>query len=100
MNNRSERVETRYRFSTELQHWMLSIRLDPTLPQGLARVALSQFKHGQEEDAVRTYQKVLTYDRRFADSKFLESDRGPKWSGQLLQDFIVLLAKVPKAGYP
>ena len=81
-------------------HWMLSIRLDPSLPQGLAGVALSQFKHGQEEDAVRTYRKVLMYDRRFADSKFLESDRGPKWSGQLLQDFIVLLAKVPKAGYP
>ena len=81
-------------------HWMLSIRLDPTLPQGLAGVALSQFKHGQEEDAVRTYQKVLNYDRRFADSKFLESDKGPKWSGQLLEDFIALLAKVPKPGYP
>lgn len=80
-------------------HWMLSIRLDPTSPQGLAGVALSQFKHGQEEDAVRTFQKALTYDRRFAQSNFLESDRGPKWSGQLLQDFVVLLAKVPKASY-
>jgi len=81
-------------------HWMLSTRLDSTSPQGLAGVALSQFKHGEEEEAVRTYQKVLTYDRRFADSKFLESDKGPKWSGQLLQDFVVLLAKVPKPGYP
>jgi len=81
-------------------HWMLSTRLDPTSPQGLAGVALSQFKHGEEEEAVRTYQKALTYDRRFADSKFLESDKGPKWSGQLLQDFVVLLAKVPKLGYP
>lgn len=81
-------------------HWMLSIRLDPTSPQGLAGVAVSQFKHGQEEEAVRTYQKALTYDRRFADSKFLESDKGPKWSGQLLQDFVVLLARVPKSGYP
>jgi tetratricopeptide (TPR) repeat protein len=81
-------------------HWMLATRLDPTLPQGLAGVALSQFKHGQEEDAIRTYQKVLTYDRRFADSKFLESDKGPKWSGQLLQDFVALLAKVVKPGYP
>ena len=81
-------------------HWMLSIRLDPTSPQGLAGVALSQLKHGQDEDAVRTYQKVLMYDRRFADSRFLESDRGPKWAGQILQDFIVLLAKVPKAAYP
>ena len=81
-------------------HWMLAMRLDSTSPQGLAGVALSQFKHGEEEEAVRTYQKALTYDRRFADSKFLESDKGPKWSGQLLQDFVVLLAKVPKPGYP
>lgn len=81
-------------------HWMLSARLDPSMPQALAGVALSQFKHGQEEEAVRTYQKVLTYDRRFTDSKFLESDRGPKWSGQLLGDFVLLLAKVPKPAYP
>jgi tetratricopeptide (TPR) repeat protein len=81
-------------------HWMLSTRLDPASPQGLAGVALSQFKHGEEEQAARTYQKALTYDRRFADSKFLESDKGPKWSGQLLQDFVVLLAKVSKPGYP
>jgi len=81
-------------------HWMLSMRLDSTSPQDLAGVALSQFKHGEEEEAVRTYQKALTYDRRFADSKFLESDKGPKWSGQLLRDFVVLLAKVPKPGYP
>jgi tetratricopeptide (TPR) repeat protein len=81
-------------------HWTLSTRLDPTLPQALAGVALSQLKHGQDEEAIRTYQKVLTYDRRFTDSKFLESDKGPKWSGQLLQDFVVLIAKVPKSSYP
>jgi tetratricopeptide (TPR) repeat protein len=81
-------------------HWTLSIRLDSTSPQALAGLALSQFKHGQEEEAVRTYQKAITYDRRFTDSKFLESDKGPKWSGQLLQDFEVLLAKVPKPNYP
>ena len=81
-------------------HWTLSIRLDPTSPQGLAGLALSQFKHGQEEEAVRTYQRALAYDRRFTDPKFLESDKGPKWSGQLLQDFEALLAKVPKPNYP
>lgn len=81
-------------------HWMLSTRLDHASPQALAGVALSQFKHGEQEEAVRTYQKALTYDRRFADPKFLESEKGPKWSGQLLQDFAALLAKVPKPGYP
>ena len=81
-------------------HWTLSIRLDPTSPQAFAGLALSQFKQGQEQEAVTTYQKALVYDRRFTDSKFLESDRGPKWSGQLLQDFEALLAKVPKSNYP
>ena len=81
-------------------HWMLSARLDSTSPHALAGVALSQFKHGQEEEATRTYRKVLTYDRRFTDAKFLASDNGPKWSGQLLQDFEALLAKVPKSNYP
>ena len=81
-------------------HWTLSTRLDPTSPHALAGVALSQFKHGQEKEAVRTYERVLTYDRRFTDSKFLESIKGPKWSGQLLQDFEVLLAKVPKPNSP
>ena len=81
-------------------HWTLAMRLDPTSPHASAGVALSQLKHGQEEEAVRTYEKALTYDRRFADPKFLESDKGLKWSGQLLQDFEVLLAKVPKPSYP
>lgn len=81
-------------------HWTLSVRLDPTSPQALAGLALSQFKHGQEEEAVRTYQRALAYDRRFTDPKFLESDKGPKWSGQLLQDFEALLAKVPRPNYP
>ena len=81
-------------------HWTLSNRLDPTSPQALAGLALAQFKHGQEEESVRTYQRALAYDRRFTDSKFLESDKGPKWSGQLLQDFEALLAKVPKTNYP
>jgi tetratricopeptide (TPR) repeat protein len=81
-------------------HWTLSTKLDPTSPQAFAGVALSQFKHGQEEEAVRTYAKALTYDQRFADPAFLGSDKGPKWSGQLLQDLEVLIAKVPKPHYP
>ncbi len=81
-------------------HWTLATRLDPTSPRVLAGVSLSQFKHGQEEDALKTFDKVLMYDRRFADAKFLESEKGPKWSGRLLQDFELLLAKVPKPNYP
>jgi tetratricopeptide (TPR) repeat protein len=81
-------------------HWTLSARLDSTSPQTFAGIALSQFKHGQEEEAAKTFDKVLMYDRRFADSKFLASDSGPKWSGPLLQDFRQLLAKVNKTGYP
>lgn len=81
-------------------HWTLSTRLDPTSPHAVAGVAISQFKRGEERDAIKTYERVLSYDRRFADSKFLESDKGPKWSGQLLQDFVLLLAKVPKPSYP
>jgi tetratricopeptide (TPR) repeat protein len=81
-------------------HWTLSTRLDSTSPQAYAGLALSQFKAGQEEQALKTYEKVLMYDRRFADAKFLESEKGPKLSGQLLQDFQQLLAKVPKANYP
>lgn len=81
-------------------HWTLSTRLDPTSPHALAGLALSQFKQAQEQAAVRTYQKVLTYDRRYTNSTFLESDKGPKWSGQLLQDFVALLARVPKSDLP
>jgi hypothetical protein len=71
----------RKRVLSRLPHWRLEIvataivRLDPTSPHALAGVALSQFKHGQEEEAVSTYEKALIYDRRFADSKFLESDK-------------------------
>jgi tetratricopeptide (TPR) repeat protein len=81
-------------------HWQLASRLDPTSPRALAGVALSQFMHGEEEEALKTFDKALMYDRRLADSKFLESERGPKWSGRLLQDFEKLLAKVPKPSYP
>jgi tetratricopeptide (TPR) repeat protein len=77
-------------------HWTLSTRLDPTSPPALAGLALSQFKHGQQDDAVHTFDRVLTYDRRFADLKFLESEKGPKWSGQLLQDFQSMLGVVTK----
>jgi Tfp pilus assembly protein PilF len=87
-------------FEPAADHWFLSARLDPTSPQAFAGMALSQFKHGQEGEAVKTFDKVLMYDHRFADSKFLASDGGPKWSGQLLQDFQQLLAKVNKTGYP
>jgi Tfp pilus assembly protein PilF len=79
-------------------HWTLSARLDPTSPQALAGVALSQFKHGQEQEAVNTLAKALMYDRRFANIAFLGGDNGPKWTGPLLQDFEQLLAKLPKAG--
>lgn len=81
-------------------HWTLATRLDSTSPHAFAGFALAQFKHGQKEEAVRTYAKALDFDRRFADAKFLESDKGPKWSGQLLQDFEELLAQVPKRNYP
>lgn len=77
-------------------HWSLAARLDPSSPRALAGVALSEFKHGQEEEALKTFDKVLMYDRRFLDAKFLESERGPKWSGRVLEDFVQLLAKVPK----
>lgn len=81
-------------------HWTMATRLDPTSPRAFAGLALSQFKHGQEEEALKSFDKALMYDRRFADSRFLESDKGPKWSGRLLQDFGQLLAKVPKPNYP
>jgi len=80
-------------------HWTLSTRLDPTSPQAFAGLALSQYKHGQEQDAARTLEKVFMYDKRFQDPVFLESDRGPKWNGQLLQDFKEMLARAPKASY-
>jgi tetratricopeptide (TPR) repeat protein len=81
-------------------HWNLSNRLDSTSPQTLAGIALAQFKHGQADEAARTFDKVLLYDRRFIDSKFLASDNGPKWSGPLLEDFQQLLAKLNKTAYP
>lgn len=77
-------------------HWNLSARLDSTSPQTFAGIALSQFKHGQEGEAVKTLDKVFMYDHRFADSKFLVSDNGPRWSGPVLQDFQQLLSKVQK----
>jgi len=79
-------------------HWNLSARLDSTSPQTLAGIALAQFKHGQEEEASRTFQKVLMYDRRFADAKFFAGENGPKWTGQLLEDFQAMVGKVGKSG--
>jgi tetratricopeptide (TPR) repeat protein len=87
-------------FDAAADQWNLSTRLDSTSPQAFAGLALSQFKLGQEEQALKTYEKALMYDRRFADPQFLESDKGPKWSGQLLQDVRQLLAKVSKPSYP
>jgi Flp pilus assembly protein TadD len=78
-------------------HWTLSARLDAASPQTFAGLALSQFKHGEEQDALQTFDKALMYDRRFADAKFVASDNGPKWSGPLLQDFQLLLTKVKTA---
>jgi Flp pilus assembly protein TadD len=80
-------------------HWTLSARLDPTSPQAFAGLALSQFKHGQEQQAARTLEKALMYDKRFQDPAFLESEKGPKWSGNLLQDFKEMLARTPKSSY-
>lgn len=80
-------------------HWTLSTRLDPTSPHAFAGLALSQFKHGQEKEAARTFNKALMYDKRFQDPTFLESDRGPKWNGQLLQDFKEMLSRVPRSSY-
>ena len=80
-------------------HWTLSARLDPTSPQAFAGLALSQFKHGQQQEAARTLEKALMYDKRFQDPAFLESEWGPKWSGNLLQDFKEMLARTPKSSY-
>src|SRR5262249_11900548 len=74
-------------------HWALAIRLDPTSPLALAGLALAQFKHGQEDDALKSFEKALMYDRRLRDPRFLESENGPKWSGRLLQDFKLLVSK-------
>jgi len=84
---------------TATDHWTLSARLDPTSPQAFAGLALSHFKHGQEKEAAKTLEKALLYDKRFQDPTFVESERGPKWSGQLLQDFKEMLSKAPKASY-
>lgn len=84
---------------TAADHWTLSARLDPTSPQALAGLALSQFKRGQLQGAAKTLEKALLYDKRFQDPAFLESEKGPKWSGNLLQDFKEMLAQAPKASY-
>ena len=81
-------------------HWTLSARLDTTSPQTFAGLALTQFKHGQVDEAVRTYDKALMYDHRFADTKFLASESGPKWSGPLLEDIQKLLEEVTKNAHP
>jgi len=78
-------------------HWTLASRLDPTSPLALAGLALAQFKHGQEADALKSFEKALMYDHRLRDPRVLESDNGPKWSGRLLEDFKLL---VSKAGGP
>ena len=78
-------------------HWTLAVRLDRASPLALAGLALSQFKHGREEDAFKTFDKALMYDGRLKNPKFLESDNGPKWSGLLLEDFKLLLAKAAKS---
>src|SRR5215813_9769495 len=43
-------------------HWTLASRLDPTSPLALAGLALAQFKHGQEDNALKTFEKALIYD--------------------------------------
>jgi tetratricopeptide (TPR) repeat protein len=74
-------------------HWTLASRLDPTSPLALAGLALAQFKHGQEKDALKSFEKALIYDHRLRDPRFVESENGPKWSGRLLEDFKLLVSK-------
>jgi len=80
-------------FESAVDHWNLSARIDPTSPQTIAGVALGQFKNGQEDAAIKTFEKILLYDHRFANPAFVSSDNGPKWSGALLQDFHALQEK-------
>jgi tetratricopeptide (TPR) repeat protein len=81
-------------------HWNLSARLDPTSPLAIAGVAIAQFKNGQQDEAVKTFEKVLLYDRRFLNPNFVASDNGPKWSGQLLKDFEALETKATASPSP
>lgn len=81
-------------------HWNLSARLDSTSPQTFAGIALAEFKHGQEEEASRTFERVLMYDRRFSDPKFVAGENGPRWTGQLLQDFQQMVEKINRSGSP
>jgi tetratricopeptide (TPR) repeat protein len=79
-------------------HWNLAARLDPTSPLAIAGVAIAQFKNGQQDEAAKTFEKILLYDRRFANPNFVAADNGPKWSGELLKDFRELQSKA--AGSP
>jgi Tfp pilus assembly protein PilF len=83
-----------------LDEWTLATKLDPTSPHAHAGYALAQFRRGEKDLAARAFEKALTYDRRFADLKFLGSDKGPKWSLTLLKDAEQLLPLVTKPNYP
>lgn len=87
-------------FDQAQDHWVLAAKLDPDLPHAYIGMALVLFKEGKKEDAARTYEKAFLYDRRFADSKFLSSDKGPKWRGELLKDIEQILPLVQKPKYP
>jgi Tfp pilus assembly protein PilF len=76
--------------------WTDATKLDPTLPQAFAGLAIAQFKQGERRLAAKTYEKVLSYDRRYDDEKFLASDKGPHWSGTLLETARQLLPLVHK----
>ena len=61
-------------FERALDELNLAVKLDSTSPHAYAGLALSLFKTGREEDAARTYEKALIYDRRFTDIKFLQKN--------------------------
>ncbi len=77
----------------------LAVKLDSTSPHAYAGLALSLFKTGREEDAARTYEKALIYDRRFTDIKFLKK-KGPRWNSEMIRDVQRLLPQVQKPGFP
>lgn len=81
-------------------HWTVAVKLDPNQPHSHIGMALALFKQGKKEDAARTYEKAFLYDRRFADAKFVASDKGPKWRGELLKDIEQILSLVQKPKYP
>jgi tetratricopeptide (TPR) repeat protein len=87
-------------FDQAQDHWSLAIKLDSKLPHSYIGMALSLHRQGERESAARTYEKAFLYDRRFADPKFLASDKGPRWRGDMLREIEEILTLVQKPKYP